>query len=215
MNEILQGAILGVTLSFLIGPVFFALLQTGIEYGFRAGVSYSSGVWLSDFLIILLIYKSMAAIAEVVKSNEFVLYVGIVGAIILIGFGLSSLITKIPNKKNTPEIIDDADSINQPVWKFRLKLFTKGFVINTINPFTIIFWLGVNTVILSKETFTNRQAFLYFGSILLTLVITDLLKILLAKRIGSALKPTYILRMRQIAGILLIISGIVMLIRVL
>lgn len=215
MNEIFQGAILGVTLSFLIGPVFFALLQTGIEYGFRAGVSYSSGVWLSDFLIILLIYKSMAAIAEVVKSNEFVLYVGIVGAIILIGFGLSSLITKIPNKKNTPEIIDDADSINQPVWKFRLKLFTKGFVINTINPFTIIFWLGVNTVILSKETFTNRQAFLYFGSILLTLVITDLLKILLAKRIGSALKPTYILRMRQIAGILLIISGIVMLIRVL
>lgn len=215
MNEIFQGAILGVTLSFLIGPVFFALLQTGIEYGFRAGVSYSSGVWLSDFLIILLIYKSMAAIAEVVKSNEFVLYVGIVGAIILIGFGLSSLITKIPNKKNTPEIIDDADSINQPVWKFRLKLFTKGFVINTINPFTIIFWLGVNTVILSKETFTNRQAFLYFGSILLTLVITDLLKILLAKRIGSALKPTYILRMRQIAGVLLIISGIVMLFRVL
>lgn len=215
MNEIFQGAILGVTLSFLIGPVFFALLQTGIEYGFRAGVSYSSGVWLSDFLIILLIYKSMAAIAEVVKSNEFVLYVGIVGAIILIGFGLSSLITKIPNKKNTPEIIDDADSINQPVWKFRLKLFTKGFVINTINPFTIIFWLGVNTVILSKETFTNRQAFLYFGSILLTLVITDLLKILLAKRIGAALKPTYILRMRQIAGILLIISGIVMLFRVL
>jgi len=215
MNEILQGAILGVTLSFLIGPVFFALLQTGIEYGFRAGVSYSSGVWLSDFLIILLIYKSMAAIAEVVKSNEFVLYVGIVGAIILIGFGLSSLLTKIPNKKNAPEIIEEADTNNQPIWKFRLKLFTKGFIINTINPFTIIFWLGVNTVILSKETFTNRQAFLYFGSILFTLVITDLLKILLAKRIGSALKPLYILRMRQIAGVLLMISGLVMLYRVL
>jgi len=215
MNEILQGAILGVTLSFLIGPVFFALLQTGIEYGFRAGVSYSSGVWLSDFLIILLIYKSMAAIAEVVKSNEFVLYVGIVGAIILIGFGLSSFLTKIPNKKNAPEIIEEADTNNQPIWKFRLKLFTKGFIINTINPFTIIFWLGVNTVILSKETFTNRQAFLYFGSILFTLVITDLLKILLAKRIGSALKPLYILRMRQLAGVLLMISGLVMLYRVL
>ena len=215
MNEIIEGALLGITLSFLIGPVFFALLQTGIEHGFKAGVSYSSGVWLSDFLIIVLIYKSMAAIANVVKSSEFVLYVGIVGAIILISFGLSSLITKVAEKK--PEINKSAIQAtqNQSVQKFRIKLFTKGFVINTINPFTIIFWLGVNTVILSKPTFTNYQAILYFGSILTTLVLTDLLKILLAKKIGVALKPIYIQRMRQVAGALLIISGIVMLYRVL
>lgn len=204
MNEILEGAILGLTLSFLIGPVFFALLQTGIESGFRAGMSYSSGVWLSDFLIIVLIYRSMSAIASVVNSTQFVVYVGTLGAIILIGFGISSINSKLQVNLGSIEGLKVS----------YYRLFGKGFLINTINPFTVIFWLGVNTLILSKASFTGQQATLYFGSILTTLVATDLLKILLAKRIGVALKPIHIHRMRQIAGILLILSGLVMLYRV-
>jgi threonine/homoserine/homoserine lactone efflux protein len=204
MNEILEGAILGFTLSFLIGPVFFTLLQTGIESGFRAGASYSAGVWLSDLLIILLIYHSMSAIATVVNSSQFVVYVGTIGAIILIGFGISSITSKV--MVNLGSIADLKVSY--------LKLFGKGLLINTINPFTVIFWLGVNTLILSKEAFNSQKATLYFGSILTTLIATDLLKVLLARRIGVALKPIHIHRMRQIAGALLIISGMVMLYRV-
>ncbi len=200
---VLEGALLGLTLSLLIGPVFLTLLQTGIESGFRAGTSYSTGVWLSDFLIIFLMYQSMAAIAAFVDSPNFMFIVGIIGSFILIGFGLVSVFSKVDSMSNI-----------QYVKVSYAKLFAKGFLINTFNPFTIFFWLGVNTMIITKPEFTPKRATAYFGSILLILMLTDLIKILLAKRIGQALKSLYIIYIKKVGGILLIISGIVLLYRV-
>jgi threonine/homoserine/homoserine lactone efflux protein len=204
MNEIIEGAILGLTLSMLIGPIFFALLQSAIETGLKGGLSFSSGVWLSDFLIILIFYQGISTIAILINSKIFVHYVGSIGAAMLICFGISTFISK--SKPN----LDNKIEVTVPF----LKLFSKGFLINTINPFTIIFWLGVNTLILAKPSFSSKQASIYFGSILATLAVIDILKILLAKRLGLALKPANLLIVKKIAGILLIISGIVMVYRI-
>jgi putative Mn2+ efflux pump MntP len=69
-------------------------------------------------------------------------------------------------------------------------------------------------MIITKPEFTPKRATAYFGSILLILMLTDLIKILLAKRIGQALKSLYIIYIKKVGGILLIISGIVLLYRV-
>jgi threonine/homoserine/homoserine lactone efflux protein len=48
-----------------------------------------------------------------------------------------------------------------------------------------------------------------------TIVVTDLLKVLLAKRIRYSLRPVHLLWLRRISGAALIAFGVVLLVRVL
>ena len=53
MLEDIQAAIpLGFFLSFMIGPVFFVLLETSALKGFRAAIVFDLGVILADILFL-------------------------------------------------------------------------------------------------------------------------------------------------------------------
>ena len=52
MQYIADGVMLGLTLTILLGPIFVALTQTGIQHGIRAGVAVGTGIWVSDFIVI-------------------------------------------------------------------------------------------------------------------------------------------------------------------
>ena len=56
MEIVFNGFKLGIVLSFLIGPVFFTIIQTSIERGFRNGVFVAMGVSLSDILYVAICY---------------------------------------------------------------------------------------------------------------------------------------------------------------
>ena len=59
MIDDIQAAIpLGFLLSFMIGPVFFVLLETSATKGFRAGVSLDVGVIIADIVFLLIAYFS-------------------------------------------------------------------------------------------------------------------------------------------------------------
>ena len=47
---ITQGILFGLTLSLMVGPAFFSLIQTSITQGFRSGSQLAMGVALSDVL---------------------------------------------------------------------------------------------------------------------------------------------------------------------
>ena len=57
MIDDIQTAIpLGILLSFMVGPVFFVLLETSATKGFRAAVSFNIGVILADIVFLLIAY---------------------------------------------------------------------------------------------------------------------------------------------------------------
>ena len=58
LEDILKAIPLGFFLSFMIGPVFFILLETSVIKGFRAAISFDAGVVLSDVLFIMIAYFS-------------------------------------------------------------------------------------------------------------------------------------------------------------
>ena len=90
----------------------------------------------------------------------------------------------------------------------------KGFLINGINPFALILWLGIVTTYVLGADLNNQNALWFITGILGTIIITDLIKILLAKKIRKLLKPIHIIRIRQVTGIILIVFGVVVIIRV-
>jgi len=71
MHPLLNGLFFGLTLTILLGPIFFALIQTGVERGFRAGVVLGSGIWISDIIFIIAVYLGVSRIVAVTEIEGF------------------------------------------------------------------------------------------------------------------------------------------------
>jgi threonine/homoserine/homoserine lactone efflux protein len=90
----------------------------------------------------------------------------------------------------------------------------KGFAINMINPFVILFWIGVVSVETARYQFSQTDIAVLFCCTLLTVFGTDLLKSVAAERITTFLNPKILLWVNRVAGVILILSGIIMIVKV-
>lgn len=207
MSWLLEGIKFGLVLCILVGPLFFALVQAGVEEGFRAGGAVAFGIWISDFLFIVGVYFGLSYITKIVELENFRLYLGIGGSIVLVIFGLGILSSRAP-------LIDAPGVIPIRATSY-FTLIMKGFLINTINPFTVFFWMGLMGSVIIKSELTRQESILFFAGILGTIIVTDSLKVLFAKKISNKLRPIHVLWLRRISGVALIVFGIILLARVL
>lgn len=197
MIEDVQTAIpLGFLLSFMVGPVFFVLLETSATKGFRAGVSLNVGVIIADILFLFIAYFSSFQLLENL-SNEPGLYV--FGGMILLVYGIIVFVKK-DNKK--PGI--------KPSRGGYINLLVKGFLLNFINVGVLVFWLGVLIIVGPSLNNEPNRIFVFFGTMLSAYFITDIFKILLAKQLKKKLTPHRILLIKKGLGLMLAICGIVM-----
>ncbi len=202
MQYVIEGILFGLSLSILLGPIFIALTQSSIEQGHKAGLSVGFGIWISDLLFIVITYLFINKISETVTGDGFKLIMGILGGIVLIGFGLLSIFRK-------PKL---REKVNFAGLKHYAQFFTKGFLVNTINPFTFIFWISViSTYVLGKGA-DPTESLLFLGSIILVIIITDSLKVFLANLLRKILKEIHVIWINRIAGISLGIFGILLII---
>jgi threonine/homoserine/homoserine lactone efflux protein len=211
LNAFYEGLVLGLVLSVLAGPILFALLQTGIEQGFRAGMMIAFGVFMSDLLFVMTVYFGLSYLLVLINLASFKPTLGIIGGILLILIGLKTLVSKVPT---LPENFLPGDSVVSAPKASYFSLWSKGFVINSLNPFTFFFWGVVATAKLVEKDFHQFEYFLFFGAILLVILTTDTLKVLLAKSIRKFIKPQYLLWVGRIAGIAFVVFGIVLILRV-
>jgi threonine/homoserine/homoserine lactone efflux protein len=197
MEIVLNGVISGVVLAFLIGPVFFTILQTSIERGFVSGAWVAVGVSLSDALYILISYLGLYQFFENETSRLYLSYVG--GGILLV-FGLYYLFIK---SRKLQEYHPEHIKSRSP-----LRLMAKGFLINGLSPMVLIFWIG--TVGLATTEFgyvKDWQAATYFSAIVATVFATDLIKAKLADRLRLVMTRNTIRRLNIVLGIVLIFFG--------
>ncbi len=195
-EAVLSGLSLGLVLAFLVGPVFFMLLDTSIKKGFKKAVVLAFGVVLSDAFFIGLTYFSSTAIGYLA---EYKTEIGVAGGILLVIFGVVNFLKK-PHVKSTE--IDLPDDSKSPVVDI-----TKGFMMNALNPFVLIFWIGVSGVVGANQEFTDMHVVIFFGTALVTVFLTDVLKAWLASRLRSFLKPGLILLINRLSGAGLIFFG--------
>jgi threonine/homoserine/homoserine lactone efflux protein len=222
---ILKGMFLGLTLSFMVGPLLFAILQAGIERGFRAGVALAAGVWASDLVFVFVAYRSVEAIETITQAPNFKFLAGLIGGFVLISFGSVSLLKQpapFVEKETTADRVLDRLDGEEPTgvdhnwkrWGF-LGYGVRGFLLNTINPFTVFFWLGISSAVIIPHGWKAAEALRFFGGLMIVLVLTDVLKAYASKRIREFLTPGHIVWVHRGIGVGLIIFGIVLIIRVL
>lgn len=195
----IQAAIpLGFILSFMIGPVFFVLLETSALKGFRAALCFDLGVILADVLFLTIAYFSSFQLLENL-SNQPGLYV--FGGVILAIFGTTTFL-KPPNKQ-----IELKVKITKGAY---LSLFVKGFLLNFINIGVLVFWLGIIIIVGPSLDNDPERIGLFFGTMIAAYFVTDILKILLAKQLRSKLTSKRIHFIKKSIGLVLIVCGLVL-----
>ena len=198
MEIVFNGFKLGIVLSFLIGPVFFTIIQTSIERGFRNGVFVAMGVSLSDILYVAICYYGLF---QFLNEPRFRTNMAYVGGVILVLFGLYHLLIK--SRRAIEVAVKAAAEVNP------FKYFVKGFVINGITPMVLIFWIGTISIATIDFGYTKGyELFWFFSALLSTVLATDVLKAFLADKLRALITPRFLMITNIVLGICLIAFGV-------
>lgn len=203
-HEIKEAVIIGFFLAFMIGPVFFILIQTSIIKGFRAAIAFDFGVVVADIVFILMAYYGSKSLLERIKDDPRLFFIG---GIILVIYGLITYLDKSQKR-----VIQD-ESLVLPERTNYFKLIIKGFLLNFINIGVLAFWLGLIVVIGPNLEMNSSKIFNYFSIIILSYVVTDIGKIVLAKQLKRKLTPSIIYKIKRTMGVLLMIFGIALMLK--
>jgi len=204
-NEIKDAILIGFFLAFMIGPVFFILIQTSVTKGARAAIAFDFGVILGDIVFILMAYYGSKSLLEKIKDDPRIFYIG--GLILLI-YGIITYLDKNQKKVN-----EDENLVIIPEKTNYIRLFIKGFLLNFINVGVLAFWLGMIVVVGSNLQMDAGRIFNYFTLILVSYLITDIGKIMLAKQLKKKLTPTVTYKIKRTMGVILIVFGVVLILK--
>jgi len=199
-DPIISGVGFGLLLAIMLGPVFFTLLQTSLHEGFKAAVHLAVGVLISDASLISICYFFASKLNML---DHYRTTMGWIGGIVMISFGVFNFFRKVKVK----EVDDNKKTVHA-------KFMLQGFVLNIINPAVLLFWLGIVSVMSVKENYTRSHELMFFGSLLATVFVTDLLKSYVANKIKNMLKPNVMLWINRIIGTALVGFGINMIVKV-
>ena len=204
----LKGVAISLLLIFSVGPVMFTIIKQSINHGRSGGFSFVAGVWLSDIMWIVL---SMG-FGEAIKTLlHFKIPIGIAGCCFLMGMGIYFAFFKKIKPKRLPDHIH-VTGINlaeSPQKTNYLGIFSSGFLVNTLNPAIISFWVIMAASLSAIYSF-NHQV-IVFCTCLGINMLADVAKVLGAGFIGNKLSDHNILWINRISGFLYLAFGIIIL----
>lgn len=198
-EPVLSGITFGLALAFMLGPVFFTLLQTSIQEGVKAGLHFAFGVFLSDAALIFVCYTFADQLDLLNEHSE---KLSIIGGTVLVGFGLFQLLKKAKVK----DIQDTKSAVHA-------HYLLKGFMLNTLNPMVLLFWLSVVGIVASREHYTEMHELMFFISVVGTVFLIDTIKCKLANRLKRLMTEKFIHRLNLGTGLVLIGFGVEMIVR--
>jgi threonine/homoserine/homoserine lactone efflux protein len=205
LQDILSAIPLGFFLSFMIGPVFFVLLETSVVKGFRAAVMFDLGVVLADIVFITIAFFSSYRLIQSIKDDPALF---IFGGLVMLTYGIISFVNNRKEARKTK--LDEIDPKELAKTNY-LSLFVKGFFLNFINIGVLGFWLAILITIGPQLELKTSRMLTFFTTLIVTYFITDIFKILLAKQLRNQLNQKNILLIKKFISIVLIVCGVVLL----
>lgn len=209
VDALLKGLAIGLLLIFSVGPVIFTTIKQSINHGRRGGFSFIFGVWISDIIWVGL----SNGFSEAIKTLlHFKIPIGIAGCCFLIGMGIYFAFIKKIEPRRLQEPTEIAGDIITSAGKKTnyFAILSSGFIINTLNPAVISFWVIMAASLASVYSFYDR--IIIFSTCLGVNMLADIGKVLGAGYIGKKLSDRIILLINRVSGVLYLVFGIVILI---
>jgi threonine/homoserine/homoserine lactone efflux protein len=203
IEAILKGIAMGLLLVISVGPVIFTIIKQSINNGKGGGFSFVIGVWISDFLLVVLSNLFSELVTTVM---DFKMQIGIAGSIFLMGMGIFYIFFK--------KVHIHPEDVSMPMkTSDHAKIVLQGFLLNTLNPAVIAFWLTAATAITVSHSIRDR--IIIFATALILNMSADVAKVTLAGKLRKKLTVKNIRLINKISGLILVIFGTVLLFGVL
>lgn len=209
IDAFLKGLAISLLLIFSVGPVIFTVIKQSVNHGRQGGFSFVAGVWLSDIIWIIL----SVSFSEVVKTlMDFKVPIGIAGCCFLIGMGVYFTFFKKIAPRKLQEPLEIAGDEVTPTGKRKTNyfaIFTSGFIVNTLNPAVISFWVLMAASLAAMYSF--KEQVVVFVTCLTVNILADIGKVMGAGILGKKLSDKNILLINRLSGILYLGFGITIL----
>lgn len=200
LEAIGKGLAMGLLLALSVGPVIFTVIKQSINNGREGGFSFIVGVWLSDFLLIVIANLFTELLNQLL---DFKSIIGVAGSALLIAMGLYYIFFK--------KVHIHPEDVAMPGLKNydHARIGTQGFLLNTLNPAVMIFWLTAATAIAVSHTVRDR--IIIFVTAMAFNMTMDIIKVTLAGKLRKKLTLKNIRMVNKISGIILLVFGAVLL----
>ena len=196
VEALLKGLTCGIWLSLSVGPVLFSIIKQSLNNGHKGGMAFVFGVSLSDISLVLV----STVFTQLFKTlTDYIVEIGIAGCIFLLSLGVYYFFFKKTKVKDA----------TQPVFQFRkrdyARIFTSGFLMNTLNPAVFLIWIAASTGTVEN---TLNERIVFFTTCLVFVLASDIAKVFLAGKIRNRLTPRNIHIIGKVNGLILIILGL-------
>lgn len=200
IEAILKGIAMGLLLVISVGPVVFTIIKQSINNGRGGGFSFVIGVWISDFILVILSNLFSELVTMVM---DFKTQIGVAGSVFLMGMGIYYIFFK--------KVHIHPEDLAMPPLKSsdHAKIVLQGFLLNTLNPAVIAFWLTAATAIAVSHTIRDR--IIIFATALILNMSADVVKVTIAGKLSKKLTIKNIRTINKISGLILVIFGTVLL----
>ena len=208
ISAIFQWIVVWLWLSIMIGPLFLALMSITLTEWKKKAYWFIVGNSLSDILIAFLTYKWLILWRQWDWWPSRIVWV--IWAIVFCVYWIMLLL-----KKETPKDIEI--NTHTSMWHIgNLTVAAKWFFMNLVNPSIFVFWVTVLSHFIRRhqEHISPEIIWVFLASILVTFIIADILKVHSAHWILKKLTVKTLDKVHNIAGVLLIIAGIIILVRI-
>ena len=169
-----------------------------MDHGFKQSAILAFGVFLSDLVYVVVTYFGIQALTFIPNVEQ---YLGFFGGLILIGFGISFFRKKITA----------APSPTSPSLASQGKALMQGFGINGINPFVMLFWLSIASMVSIKTSWGISDRAFFYAALLFTVFGFDLAKAFLAGKLAHLMSLTVRKVLQVFAGLMICFFGLRML----
>lgn len=137
----------GLLVSFLgslpLGIVNIALIQISAHNGMHAAILFATGSLLAE---IIYIRGTLFLLGKVLKNPGVTKSIHWISLIVLVSFGLASILSAFGSRDSTHVITESIPKI------------LAGFLLMAINPMQIVFWGGWSTVLVEKKIMQSSNS---------------------------------------------------------
>ena len=184
----------GVLLSLTFGTIFFALIQSSIDNGYKSGLKIALGVLASDAVLILIALFGTSFLPQVDHAES---YISLIGGSILIVLGLTNLIRK------SPRVVYPQSRLGNFIF-----YFSKGFLLNILNPINFFSWVTVTAYVRGGLKLQGVAMYSFFVSSQVGIFFAEAVLAIFAHRLKKVISPRVILGINKLTGLVFISVGL-------
>ena len=194
MITALLGLLTGIFLCLTFGTVFFALIQTSVEKGYKYGINIAMGVVATDAFFVFCSIFGTSFLPQINGFDDWLTGIGIVFLVVL---GILNLVKKVKVQNN---VIDIKTKISG--WKY----FLKGAFLNALNPINFVSWVTIATYLRTNTKFNYelKDMVIFFSMSLVGVAITEVSLAVYADKLSKSLTPKTISSINKVTGVVFI-----------